>query len=88
MNRGIEHRAYPGSLGQASYMAQLAGAGRYVWNWAHGRRQDGWRAYKDGRLDDPPSFSFSLSAWSSRNYAAARVTNGCWTCRTGKSSSR
>ena len=58
MNRGSEYRMHPGSLRQAQYLARICGARRYVWNWAIGILQDGWREYKAGQREEPPSFTF------------------------------
>ena len=58
MNRGIEYRLHPGTLRQAQYIAGIAGACRFTWNWAHNRQRDLWREYKEGKRKEPPSFSF------------------------------
>ena len=58
MNRGSEYRLHPGSLRQAQYLAGVAGACRYTWNWARGRQQDLWREYEEGKREKPPSFTF------------------------------
>ena len=58
MNRGTEYRMHPGSLRQAQYLARICGARRYVWNWAIGVLQDGWREYKEGKREEPPSYTF------------------------------
>ena len=57
MNRAISYRLYPGTLRRAQLLAQIAGANRYVWNWAIGRNDDRMRAYREGR-GEKPAFSF------------------------------
>ena len=57
MNRATTYRLYPGTLRQGQLLAQIAGANRYVWNWAIGLNDDRMRAYREGR-GEKPSFSF------------------------------
>ena len=57
MIRASTYRIHPGTLRRAQKLAQIAGANRYLWNWALGRNQDAMRAYREG-AGEKPSFSF------------------------------
>jgi len=57
MIRASTCRLYPGTLRQGQYLARIAGACRYFWNWLIGLNEDRMRAWKEGR-GDKPSFTF------------------------------
>lgn len=72
MNRVTTYRLYPGTLRQAQFLARIAGANRYLWNWAIGRNDDRMRAYREGRGEKPSITFFSLG----REFTALRASAG------------
>ena len=60
MIRSSVYRLYPGTLRRAQLLSQIAGANRYVWNWAIGQNRDAMAAYEEGRGEKPSFTFFSL----------------------------
>ena len=60
MIRATTYRLYPGTLRQAQFLARIAGANRYVWNWAIGLNDDRMRAWRKGRGEKPSVSFFQL----------------------------
>ena len=48
MIRSSVYRLYPGTLRRGQLLSQIAGANRYVWNWAIGQNRDAMKAYEEG----------------------------------------
>ena len=72
MNRVTTYRLYPGTLRQAQFLVRIAGANRYVWNWAIGLHDDRMRAYREGRGEKPSITFFSLGL----EFTALRASAG------------
>ena len=72
MIRATTYRLYPGTLRQAQFLARIAGANRYVWNWAIGLNDDRMRAWKEGRGEKPSVNFFSLGL----EFTALRASAG------------
>ena len=72
MNRVTTYRLYPGTLRQAQFLARIAGANRYVWNWAIGRNDDQMREHRAGRAEKPSITFFNLG----REFTALRASAG------------
>ncbi len=53
MIRSSLYRLHPGTLCRGQRLSQIAGANRYVWNWAIGQNQDAIEAYKKGEKEKP-----------------------------------
>ena len=62
MIRSSIYRLYPGTLYRVQRLSQIAGANRYVWNWAIGQNQDAMKAYKEGKGEKPSPTFFTLSS--------------------------
>lgn len=60
MIRATTYRLYPGTLRQAQFLARIAGANRYVWNWTIGLNDDRMRTWKEGRGEKPSVNFFQL----------------------------
>jgi len=60
MIRSSVYRLHPGTLRRAQKLAQIAGANRYVWNWAIGQNRDAMKAYEEGNGEKPSPTFFSL----------------------------
>lgn len=72
MIRASTYRLYPGTLRQAQFLARIAGANRYLWNWAIGLNQDRMRAWKEGRGEKPSIDFFRLGL----EFTALRASSG------------
>lgn len=57
MNVTMRYRIHPGTLRREQMLRRIAGANRFVYNWAIGENQDAMRAYNDGK-GEKPSFRF------------------------------
>ena len=57
MIRSSVYRLHPGTLRRAQLLCGIAGANRYVWNWALRQNRDAMKAYQEGQ-GEKPSFSF------------------------------
>ena len=60
MIRSSVHRLYPGTLRRAQMLSSIAGANRYVWNWAIGQNRDAMKAYEEGKGEKPSPTFFNL----------------------------
>ena len=60
MIRSSVYRLHPGTLRRAQLLSQIAGANRYVWNWAIGQNRDAMKAYEEGRAEKPSPTFFNL----------------------------
>ena len=60
MIRSSVYRLYPGTLRRGQMLSGIAGANRYVWNWAVGRNRDAMKAYKEGKGEKPSPTFFTL----------------------------
>ena len=59
-HRNTRYRLVPGTVAKARALSKLAGATRYVWNWALAANQEAMQAYKQGEGDKPSVSFFSL----------------------------
>ena len=62
MIRSSVYRLYPGTLRRAQLLSGIAGANRYVWNWAVGQNRDAMKAYEEGKGEKPSPTFFTLSS--------------------------
>ena len=60
MIRSSVYRLYPGTLRRGQLLSGIAGANRYVWNWAVGQNRDAMKAYKEGQGENPSPTFFTL----------------------------
>ena len=60
MIRSSIYRLYPGTLRRAQLLSGIAGANRYVWNWAIRQNRDAMKAYKEGKGEKPSPTFFTL----------------------------
>ena len=60
MIRSSVYRLYPGTLRRGQMLSGIAGANRYVWNWAVGQNRDAMKAYQEGKGEKPSPTFFSL----------------------------
>ncbi len=60
MIRSSVYRLYPGTLRRGQMLSGIAGANRYVWNWAIGQNRDAMKAYKEGKGEKPSPTFFTL----------------------------
>ncbi len=60
MIRSSVYRLYPGTLRRAQLLSGIAGANRYVWNWAVGQNRDAMKAYEEGQGEKPSPTFFTL----------------------------
>ena len=61
MLRSSVYRLYPGTLHRGQMLSSIAGANRYVWNWAVANNRDAMKAYKEGKGEKPSPTFFTLS---------------------------
>lgn len=61
MIRSSVYRLHPGTLRRAQLLSGIAGANRYVWNWAIRQNRDAMEAYREGKGKIPSFSFFSLS---------------------------
>ena len=61
MIRSSIYRLYPGTLRRGQMLSGIAGANRYVWNWAIGQNRDAIKAYEEGKGEKPSLTFFDLS---------------------------
>ena len=71
MIRAATYRPYPGTLRQAQFLARIAGANRYVWNWAIGLNDDQMRIWKEDREEKPSVNFFQLGLESTASLNSA-----------------
>ena len=57
MIRCSVYRLHPGTLCRAPLLSGIAGANRYMWNWAHWQNRDAMKSYEEAEGEKP---SFSL----------------------------
>lgn len=60
MIRSSIYRLHPGTLRRNQLLSQIAGANRYVWNWAIGQNRDAMKAYEEGKGEKPSPTFFNL----------------------------
>ena len=60
MIRSSVYRLYPGTLRRGQILSSIAGANRYVWNWAIRQNRDAMKAYEKGEGDKPSPTFFTL----------------------------
>ncbi len=60
MIRSSVYRLYPGTLRRGQMLSGIAGANRYVWNWAAANNRDAMKAYKEGKGEKPSPTFFTL----------------------------
>ena len=60
MIRSSVYRLYPGTLRRAQLLSGIAGANRYVWNWAIRQNRDAMKAYEEDRGEKPTPTFFNL----------------------------
>ena len=60
MIRSSVYRLYPGTLRRGQMLSGIAGANRYVWNWAIRQNRDAMKAYEEGRGEKPSPTFFTL----------------------------
>ena len=60
MIRSSVYRLHPGTLRRAQLLSSIAGANRYVWNWAIGQNRDAIKAYEEGKGKKPSPTFFNL----------------------------
>ncbi len=60
MIRSSVYRLYPGTLRRAQRLSGIAGANRYIWNWAVGQNRDAMKAYEEGKGEKPSPTFFNL----------------------------
>lgn len=70
MIRSSVYRLHPGTLRRAQLLSGIAGANRYVWNWAVGQNRDAMKAYEEGKGEKPSPTFFTLGL------AFTRLRNG------------
>ena len=61
MIRSSLYRLHPGTLHRAQLLSNIAGANRYVWNWAVRQNRDAMDAYEKGKDEKPSPTFFTLS---------------------------
>ena len=60
MIRSSVYRLHPGTLRRGQLLSGIAGANRYVWNWAIANNRDAMKAYKEGKGEKPSPTFFTL----------------------------
>ena len=60
MIRSSVYRLHPGTLRRAQLLSGIAGANRYVWNWAIGQNRDAMKTYEEGKGEKPSPTFFTL----------------------------
>lgn len=60
MIRSSVYRLHPGTLRRMQLLSGIAGANRYVWNWAVRQNRDAMEAYEEGKGEKPSPTFFTL----------------------------
>jgi len=61
MIRSSVYCLHPGTLRRGQMLSDIAGANRYVWNWAVRQNRDAMKAYEEGKGEKPSPTFFTLS---------------------------
>lgn len=72
MIRVTTYRIHPGTLRRAQGLKQIAGANRFLWNWAIGRNEDAMRVYRESGGEKPSISFFNLG----REFTILRNSEG------------